>query len=599
MLKKAIALCTVTNLMIGGTIVSAQESKLNQARVSNEETSSKQGQIGETAPDNKRNVNDTSASDVQNNTKAQWEKADSNINQPANDNLENNSSVAGDQAAAQQQTTHREAAQSQNSGKNRDEVSQLQSTNIKNGQQQHAERNGDVTADKQNKVEQGQAAETKTNQSQTAQGGSDVQQNQWTSNYSDILQSAQINKNAAEQKQTANLQAAQVQSALSNAEAVLNQEQDVAAHLAQIQRFISGKTEIEQNQDTNVATEQMQYAHAGSESKAEIIQGQQTNVSSNQNSSIADITKEQQTEVTNVQVQGVQTSGSAILGQNQQVDVAGTNTTTADRVHVESKNLVNIFKRTMQTFVQFVQEINVNGQVERFQNEYELGQEDITHSQEYTKTYDWGIAAIGNYISVGKLFDTSDVLAGMSSFISIIFSPKKPRQDNPGSGQEGNQPDAPGSGQEGNQPDAPGSGQEGNQPDAPGSGQEGNQPDAPGSGQAGSQPNAPGSGQAGSQQDNPGSNQGGNQPDSSGNNQGTLTKENQQVNKEVAKSPTNTANYALVSYSNSDKSVAEQKVENQLPDTATNTFNNLLIGLCLLAISGCLYVAIRKKTIKE
>ncbi|MCQ6278539.1 LPXTG cell wall anchor domain-containing protein [Bacillus sp. EB600] len=444
-----------------------------------------------------------------------------------------------------------------------------------------------------NKPSQNQSTDTQVIQNQTVTGGKTTDQNQ-TANVTicqqqTILASVSCQGNVTsildghtDQSKTATIVAAQVQNVDSSANVKSEQTQKTGITSDQKLEIMCpcGETQSPQ-QGTNILTNQAQSINTSL--NAELFQGQLTEVNHSQDQHLetsggGENGQRQLTNVEELQAQSLSTSGPVKIEQTQTVEVKGSIVNTIkdfveSGVKVTSRNYIEIIKETTTTVANFIQEIFVNNElVDRFTNDYSLEGNDSYHSQQaFQKQYDWGNLNVENLASVQYNEQLQQFETSMSSYLSLVFGmignidcPKPAPNDNNEPPAENNNDDNTST------PPAP--------PTESGGGDKGNS-------------DVPASDTVQEPTGNSETNTGSGQQATSGQAVQTIAVSVSQDHVQTTVAPVSQDHVQTIAAPVSNNNVQG----NSLPNTATNSYNLLVLGLVLITAGGLLYYTVRKK----
>jgi hypothetical protein len=259
------------------------------------------------------------------------------------------------------------------------------------------------------------------NQSVSTDGtAEDIEQNGDPS--SDITQEQSSNDNSAHSKQTNEIHASQEQTVTNADHLDANQQIDGSMESNQSQK-VNGK---DQNLETNVTTDQKQSIHT-EDGVEHSKQEQSTDISTTQESKSGNsFSQKQDTSVTLKETQEANTSGNANMEQNQGVKADGTHNEETGEIQAGASNKLEIIKEAAKTIVKVLQTISINEQMkEEFEHEYVLEEGDVSNTQEYSHTFNWGTVYILNKV-LANLEEDDSVFSWMESLIKLEFSSATP-----------------------------------------------------------------------------------------------------------------------------------------------------------------------------
>ncbi|KAA9021119.1 hypothetical protein [Niallia endozanthoxylica] len=208
-----------------------------------------------------------------------------------------------------------------------------------------------------------------------------------------------------------------------------DQEQDVAVEYSQSLKVTqkdsqSQETKIITNQDQSFQTnDQTDYVEQNVGTEIDTKQEGEIHPEENLNKA------EQETTVTTIQTHHSEMSGSATIEQKQSMEAtASYNDTKSDHIRIQAKtaNGLEIIKDAAQTVVKMIQSIVINNQeVEKFEKEWIVGNQEMDQKQEYHQAYYWGTLHVLNNIHVHETED-DDLYSFLDSIIRLEFSLPKP-----------------------------------------------------------------------------------------------------------------------------------------------------------------------------
>jgi LPXTG-motif cell wall-anchored protein len=307
-------------------------------------------------------------------------------------------------------------------------------------------------------VDQDQSTDQKVTQGQDVKGDAKEEQDQTA----DIIvcQEQMVNASVscedkvesdpeglAEQKQTTTVETGQAQDVDAEGAVKAEQKQGTEIDSKQSQEVTSPEGEgVSHSQGTNAETKQTQTAIT--ENPGDIIQGQHSEVVVSQTQELSEKQdkQKQETAVNAEQSQVMSTSGSSKLEQTQSAEVKANMVDALKNIvdvgiKVTSRNYLEVVKDTTSNVVKFIQEIFVNDElVDVIDESYTLdGNDTEVKMQRYEKQYDWGSLVVGNSASIIFSESLQNYTSTMSSFLSLVFgfersnvpTPENPDPENP------------------------------------------------------------------------------------------------------------------------------------------------------------------------
>ncbi len=310
-------------------------------------------------------------------------------------------------------------------------------------------------------TQQSQSTTPKISQNQTVKGDPAPEQDQYTNvaicqQQTTVIiaacQSENTNSNqgTANQSQTADIGAGQQQAVSSNGSANVEQDQETGLASDQNQNitFPSG-IDFSQYQNTSIVTDQTEKAHTNA--NGDFWQEQWVHVFHSQDQLLLGTgtilgEQNQAAGIEASQVQTLNTSDSAKMKQTQEADIqsnqpeAGSNSAEAG-VNVKTSNFIKIIKDTSANIVKFVQKIFVNGALaDVVKQKYILNENNLSGStaeQNYQKQFEWGNLEVSNYAEITFNEELQSFTAKLTSTLSLLFnksmletSTGKPDQNN-------------------------------------------------------------------------------------------------------------------------------------------------------------------------
>jgi LPXTG-motif cell wall-anchored protein len=297
------------------------------------------------------------------------------------------------------------------------EVNQDQSTDS------YVNQNQDVTGE--SVVEQDQTGDHDSCQDQTVEGAPGCH---------DAIESdvdGQIG-----QGQTTNLSLGQYQTAESSAGVSAEQELGGRIISEQIQEILFGNGYIDTiSQGTDALSNQYQSVETSNAANIEFGQVTDIMVSQLQELDTTGEKEDEQEQLTRIeasQAQKVETSGSASMGQEQTAIVDGFFVNTLKEivdigVIVTTKNYVEVIQDTTKNVVKFFQEIFVNDQLlDRSERETALDLKDVHGSvQSVEKEYSWGTLVVKNIAFLFLDEPTENYTTLLGSSLSLVFGAER------------------------------------------------------------------------------------------------------------------------------------------------------------------------------
>lgn len=237
---------------------------------------------------------------------------------------------------------------------------------------------------------------------------------------------------AGVQKQTANIDAAQTQSVLTSQTGTASQEQDTGVTSNQSQDILlpSGGKQS-QSQGTDISTSQLESANLNSQT--DILQVQQAGIFNSQSQQLDQENSKlsQETAIKALQLQHFITFGYALAEQNQTAEAKsnmnnGENCSVAAGVQVATSNSIEVIKNTSVNAVKLVQKILFNNQIVESSQDYTFdGNTSYSVEQKIQKQYEWGFVEVTNSTFVHFNEKFQSVEATLTSFINLVFNKKQ------------------------------------------------------------------------------------------------------------------------------------------------------------------------------
>ncbi|MFS0774571.1 LPXTG cell wall anchor domain-containing protein [Neobacillus sp. 3P2-tot-E-2] len=232
-----------------------------------------------------------------------------------------------------------------------------------------------------------------------------------------------------EQEQTTSVETGQVQNvdSIGSVKAEQKQGTNIDSKQSQEMSLPEGQS-VSQSQGTNAVTDQNQTAIA--ENQADISQGQGTDIVVSQKQELAskEDKQRQETTIDADQAQVLSTSGSSKMEQTQSAEVSGYIVDALKQavevgVKVTTKNYLEVIKDTTSHMVKFIQEIFVNDElVDVIDDSYALvGTDTHVKMTNYEKQYDWGSLVVGNSASIFFSESLEKYTSTMNSFLTLVF----------------------------------------------------------------------------------------------------------------------------------------------------------------------------------
>ncbi|MGX6445977.1 LPXTG cell wall anchor domain-containing protein [Neobacillus sp. K501] len=302
-------------------------------------------------------------------------------------------------------------------------------------------------------VDQDQSTDQKVTQGQDVKGDAEEEQDQTA----DIIvcQEQMVNASVscedkiendseelAEQKQTTTVETGQAQDVDSVGAVKAEQKQGTEIDSKQSQEVTTPEGDsVSHNQGTNAKTKQTQTVVT--ENPGDIIQGQQLEVVVSQAQELSEKQdkQKQETAIAADQTQVISTSGSSKMEQTQTAEVKANMVDALKNIvdvgiKVTSRNYLEVVKDTTSNVVKFIQEIFVNDElVDVIDESYTLdGNDTEVKMQRYEKQYDWGSLVVGNSASIIFSESLQKYTSTMSSFLSLVFGLERtnvPTPENP------------------------------------------------------------------------------------------------------------------------------------------------------------------------
>lgn len=371
-----------------------------------------------------------------------------------------------------------------------------------------------------------------------------------------------------DQKQTTSVEANQAQMVTSSDKVEAEQKQGTGIKAEQLQEVLLPEGEsYAHSQGTDALTNQNQTISANNEAYLFQVQDAEVINTQTQQLSIADSIEDKQEQLTTIvanQGQSMSTFGSAKMEQTQTAAVKSYLIDTLENVvdigiNVTTRNYIEVFKDTTNSLIKIIQEILVNDElVDVVDYDYALEENDSHASlQTFHKEYEWGSLIVENSSSILFSEQLKTYQTSMTSFLSLVFGFGKtsngvsdeptPNEDEelPSELEDGNTEEEPA-------PAYPEDDEEEELPPESNDGENGVDP----------VPAAP----VGSDESDP--------------------KPNQGDKSQVSFTPVTTEleDVTPIKINSGDNNVqTPANNENQLPNTATNTFNYLLLGILLVS----------------
>lgn len=429
-------------------------------------------------------------------------------------------------------------------------------------------------------VEQDQSTDSTVDQVQNIEGtDDDADQNQTADNKVCQDQTVQASVACHElidsdvdgqigQGQTTNLTVGQEQEIKAAEGLKVNQNLKAGIDSKQTQGVLLPDDEIDVlHQETNATTEQSQSVLTENGAEIEFKQDTDITVAQLQDLDVEGEEADEQEQLTVTeagQQLKVESSGSAVLDQVQEAIVDGYLINTLQEVvqvgvTVTTQNYMEIVKDATGGVVKFFQKIFVNDQlIDRTERETALDEKNVHGAfQSYEKEFDWGKVIVKNVAVLFLNDETSDYKAFLKSSISLVFgaelfgAPEQKPSTPPGGDDE--------------EPTTPPGDNNGGEPTTPPGDNNGGEPTNPPIDQPGENPTVP----------TPGENP---TPVSSTPDSSTPS---------VVKAAASAAPVKTVTTSDTKA--------NELPNTATNHYNLLLLGIVIVASGSVLIFRKSKK----
>ncbi|WP_338449705.1 hypothetical protein R4Z09_26730 [Niallia oryzisoli] len=240
--------------------------------------------------------------------------------------------------------------------------------------------------------------------------------------------------NAYKQEQAIEVLAEQKQTVIEADQVKAEQGQDIAINYNQSLKVTkrdkqSQETTVRTDQEQSFVTEnQTDYMEQITETMIDTKQNGMIDQEKHVNRAI------QNTNITTAQKHTSETSGNAVILQEQSVEAAAK---TKDRnrenasILAKAANGVEIIKDATQTAVKIVQSVIINGQeITAFEQEFSVGTEPVEHTQVFTQTFAWGTLSVLNKAIV-SLTEDQDLTSVLESVIKLdFFLPVKKLFDN-------------------------------------------------------------------------------------------------------------------------------------------------------------------------
>ncbi|WP_419954918.1 LPXTG cell wall anchor domain-containing protein [Neobacillus niacini] len=482
------------------------------------------------------------------------------------------------------------------------------------------------------KIDQDQSADTSGNQDQNVTEDIVVDQDQQVTGslcqeqsvHATISCEEKLESNVegnVDQSQTTKVEAGQQQNGLSSGAVEAEQNQNLNVDAEQVQEVaVPAGENSSHGQQTNASSSQKQTVSA--EDQTLFVQNQLVDIAVNQRQQLSDTNKQvdelkQQTAIEALQSQNMTTSGSAKMEQTQTAEVKGSAVDALKKVFeagvvVTSRNYIEIVKDTAANFVKVIQEIFVNDElVDSIHQDYNVDEIGIQMPhQTYQKDYDWGSIFVQNLATINyneplQVFNTS-----MTSFLSVVFgierscacSTKPNEEDNetpvtPPPGDNEQTPPSNGDDNNGETPVTPPPSENEQTPPGNEDDNNGETPVTPPPGE--NEPTPPGNGDGNNGETPVTSPPGENEPTPPGNGDGNTNETpvtpapEQNEEKPVVTPVVNDVQKSAPSVT-VVKTAAVPSNGNSLPDTATNSYNYLILGAFLVA-AGALFFNRRKR----
>jgi hypothetical protein len=319
------------------------------------------------------------------------------------------------------------------------EEEQAQTTSIKVEQSSYAEEGQAVSGDSNKSGEaepvQDVTAAEQESDNADAEAASSEQGNTDESTESNAVQTneesvtakgeaAESKGDSYSQEQSVVIEAEQSQTVKEAEQVDADQEQDLTLEYKQKLKVTQEEQQsqyqkIETEQDQSISTQdQTDYANQTLTAIIDTKQSGEIDLKADRNSSL------QKTKVEMAETHEAETSGNAVMKQEQSVKAKAVSSDTTSEgfsIKAAAENGVEIIKDAAKTIVKVVQSIFVNDkEVDTIEDEFNLEEGAVNKTQEYTKSFDWGTLSVVNSVVVNQTAD-QDVYSLLQSIIKLDF----------------------------------------------------------------------------------------------------------------------------------------------------------------------------------